>query len=93
MSLVLSKDVFVLSVFLQVVVCGCITLEERCLLSVSAIAPFLSRAPTVTNATVGTLPQSARSLQVCVTMRETDRESWEQRDTQMGRIESEENEE
>lgn len=42
---------------------------------------------------VGTLPQSARSLQVCVTMRETERESWEQRDTQMGRIESETNEE
>lgn len=50
---------------LKAVECGCTTLEEKCLLSVSAIAPFLFRAPTATSVTAGTLPQCARSLQVC----------------------------
>lgn len=55
-------------IFFKAVGCGCITSEEKCLLSVSAIVPFLFRAPTVTSATAGTLPQSARSLQVCVAL-------------------------
>lgn len=48
------------------VVCGCITSEERCLQSVSVTVLSLSRAPTVISVMVGTLPLSARSLQVCV---------------------------
>lgn len=68
--------------------CGCITLEEKCLLSVSATAPSLSRAPTVTNATAGTLPRSARYPQVCVqlTEKERERKSQGQKDIQMGGI-------
>lgn len=51
-------------VFLKAAECGCITLEEKCLLSVSVIAPYLCRAPTVTSAMAGILPPSAKSPQV-----------------------------
>ena len=78
---------FVLSVFFKVVEFGSTTSEERCLLSVWATAPSLSRAQTVTNATAGTLPQSARSLQVCVKLTETERKLGAGSDVQMGRNE------
>lgn len=49
---------------LQVVVWGCITSEGRCSPSASATVPFLSRVPTATSDTAGTLQQSARYHQV-----------------------------
>jgi len=57
--------------FFKAAGCGCITSEEKCLLSVSVTAPSLSRAPTVTSATAGTLPPSAKSPQVSVKLKQT----------------------
>lgn len=54
-------------VFFKAVECDCITSEEKCLLNVSVIAPYLFRAPTVTSAMAGILPPSAKSLQVSET--------------------------